>query len=111
MHVGRATGDVYSSSLSFVSSILISLNSLDSNMSPHSLHSTNSESSSRETIWTCGCLQSSLLTFCLGGWEGWFGVIDIAKCVAVGRGWSIFSKLAVFCDGTAEMSSPQSQCL
>src|ERR1035438_4719564 len=46
------------SSLSWVpSSIFMSLNSLDSNISPHSLHSTNSDSSSRLTICTRGCLQ------------------------------------------------------
>src|ERR1039458_8652745 len=39
------------------SSIFMSLNSLDSKISPHSLHSTNSESSSRLTICTRGCLQ------------------------------------------------------
>ncbi len=35
----------------------MSLNSLDSKISPHSLHSTNSESASRLTICTRGCLQ------------------------------------------------------
>src|ERR1039458_8693309 len=45
------------SSLSWVpSSIFMSLNSLDSNISPHSLHSTNSDSSSRLTICTRGQL-------------------------------------------------------
>jgi hypothetical protein len=102
--------DYSSSSRSFVSSILISLNSLDSKMSPHSLHSTYSESSSRETICTCGCLQSSRLIFCWLGCEGCLGVIAVAKCVAMEGGCSVLcSKLAVFCDGPSEMSSPQSQ--
>ena len=43
-------GVAYSSSNSLFSSIAISFNSLDSNTSPHSLHSTYSESSSRDTI-------------------------------------------------------------
>ncbi len=37
--------------------MFMSLNSLDSKISPHSLHSTNSESASRLTICTRGCLQ------------------------------------------------------
>lgn len=65
----------YSSSRRRLSSISISLNSLDSNTSPHSLHSTYSESSSRDTICTCGCLQWSGLTFCLEDCEGWIGVM------------------------------------
>ena len=40
------------------SSMAMSLNSLASKISPHSSHSTNSESSSRETIRTRGCLQA-----------------------------------------------------
>ena len=40
----------YDSLGSLVSSMIMSLNSLDSKISPHSLHSTNSESSSRATI-------------------------------------------------------------
>ena len=48
-------------SLSWVrSSMFMSLNSLDSKISPHSLHSTNSQSSSRLTICTRGCLQGCL---------------------------------------------------
>ena len=46
------------------SSMFMSLNSLDSKISPHSLHSTNSDSSSRLTICTRGCLQGCfVLTF------------------------------------------------
>ena len=103
----------YSSSPSFVSSILISLNSLDSNMSPHSLHSTYSESSSRETICTSGCLQSSRLIFCcesccLEDCEGWLGIIGLKKCVAMEEGVSRCSRnFPVFCDGPVFMSSPQ----
>ena len=46
------------SSLSAFSSIAISLNSSESNTSPHSRHSTYSVSSCRETIRTLGCLQA-----------------------------------------------------
>src|SRR5216684_1028509 len=55
----------------------MSLNSLDSKISPHSLHSTNSESSSRLTICTRGCLQGC---FASRLWEGAvdFGVISTA---------------------------------
>ena len=50
-------------SASFVcSSMFMSLNSLDSKISPHSLHSTNSESSSRLTICTRGCLQGCFMS-------------------------------------------------
>src|SRR5579864_4786034 len=48
------------------SSMFMSLNSLDSKISPHSLHSTNSESSSRLTICTRGCLHGG---FTLPVWE------------------------------------------
>jgi hypothetical protein len=44
------------------SSIFMSLNSLESKTSPHSLHSTNSDSSSRPTICTRGCLQAGFLS-------------------------------------------------
>ncbi len=53
----------------------MSLNSLDSKISPHSLHSTNSESSSRPTICTRGCLQGCLASGA-GGGAGDFGVIN-----------------------------------
>jgi len=49
------------------SSMFMSLNSLDSKTSPHSLHSTNSESSSRPTICTRGCLQGCLVSRSWGG--------------------------------------------
>ena len=61
----RASNASYDSLLNFVSSISMSLNSLDSKISPHSLHSTYSESSSRDTICTRGCLQG-----CAGGFVG-----------------------------------------
>src|SRR3954465_15038238 len=65
----------YVSSRSLVSSIIMSLNSLDSKISPHSLHSTYSESSSRDTICTRGCLHG-----CAGGFAvadgGGMGVIN-----------------------------------
>src|ERR1039458_2330092 len=59
------------SSLSWVpSSIFRSLNSLDSKISPHSLHSTNSDSSSRLTICTRGCLQGCFMS------RLWAGGVD-----------------------------------
>src|SRR5208337_3570203 len=57
------------------SSIFMSLNSLDSKISPHSLHSTNSASSSRLTICTRGCLQGCCAA-ALCGAEGDFDVIN-----------------------------------
>src|SRR5580704_5198793 len=55
--------------------MFMSLNSLDSKISPHSLHSTNSASSSRLTICTRRCLQG-----CFGaalcGAEGDLDVIN-----------------------------------
>src|SRR5437762_444348 len=51
------------------------VNSLDSKISPHSLHSTNSQSSSRLTICTRGCLQGCC--FCtLAGGDGDLEVIN-----------------------------------
>ena len=55
---GRKAQDSFDS---LVSSMFMSLNSLDSKISPHSWHSTNSESSSRATICTRGCLHGSAL--------------------------------------------------
>ena len=66
----------YDSLGSLVSSMIMSLNSLDSNISPHSLHSTNSESSSRATIWTRGCLHGVMLLFLSGSSDGEDGVIN-----------------------------------
>jgi len=82
----RRRAAAYSSSRPFRSSIAISLNSLDSNTSPHSLHLTYSESSSRETICTCGCLHWSGVTFCfLAGCDGWIGVICFPRYRLSGR--------------------------
>jgi hypothetical protein len=53
----------------------MSLNSLDSKMSPHSRHSTNSASSSRATICTRGCLHSLAGTLS-GDCGGGLGVIN-----------------------------------
>src|ERR1700730_14044760 len=55
--------------------MLMSSNSLDSKMSPHSRHSTNSASSSRLTICTRGCLQGCWLVP-LGIFKGGFEVIN-----------------------------------
>src|SRR6267154_4588583 len=61
---------------SFVSSMIMSLNSLDSKISPHSLHSTNSESSSRATICTRGCLHGTMSLLFSGSGDGEDGVIN-----------------------------------
>src|SRR5580698_1036556 len=66
---------IQASSSGVCSSMFMSLNSLDSKISPHSLHSTNSDSSSRLTICTRGCLQGwRCTTFC--GGAGNLGVIN-----------------------------------
>ena len=80
----------------FVSSITMSLNSLDSKISPHSLHSTNSESSSRATIWTRGCLHGAILLFFSGSGDGEDGVINpgfgfpVALVGHFARNWRYF---------------------
>jgi hypothetical protein len=56
--------------------MLISLNSPDSKISPHSRHSTNSSSSSRATICTRGCLHALGFLLPLGTGEGGMGVIN-----------------------------------
>src|SRR5579871_1733484 len=55
--------------------MFMSLNSLDSKISPHSLHSTNSDSSSRLTICTRGCLHGCFLSTLCGVGDG-LEVID-----------------------------------
>src|SRR4051812_48849169 len=74
--VGMLALQVQNSLGSFSSSMIMSLNSLDSKISPHSLHSTNSESSSRATIWTRGCLQGALSVFFSGSGDDGDGVIN-----------------------------------
>jgi hypothetical protein len=54
------------------SSVFMSLNSLDSKISPQSLHSTNSASSSRLTICTRRCLQD-----CGSGFAGGEGGLEV----------------------------------
>src|SRR5580698_2233072 len=58
---------IQASSSGVCSSMFMSLNSLDSKISPHSLHSTNSDSSSRLTICTRGCLQGCFTSTVCGG--------------------------------------------
>jgi len=72
----RSNG-AHSSSGAFFSSIAMSFNSLASKTSPHSWHSTYSDSSSRETICTRGCLHCSGLTFFGGGGDGWLDIINL----------------------------------
>ena len=72
--IERKEGQASSSSL--VSSIFMSLNSLDSKISPHSRHSTNSASSSRDTICTRGCLHAGMLLLFSGTCGGGIRVIN-----------------------------------
>ncbi len=88
----------YSSSGAFFSSIAMSFNSLDSKTSPHTWHSTYSDSSSRETICTCGCLHCSGLTFFWEDGEGWLSVINVSTVRPL-RGNVVFPELAIFCGG------------
>src|SRR5260221_11540911 len=85
--------------------MFMSLNSLDSKISPHSLHSTNSESSSRLTIWTRGCLQGC---FASRLWEGAsdFGVIDPEGFLTNKRGGPNFAGISGILDRLCRLSSP-----
>jgi hypothetical protein len=56
----------------------MSFNSLDSNTSPHSWHSTYSDSSSRETILTLGCLHCSGVSFFSEDGDCRLNVINLA---------------------------------
>src|ERR1039458_1281278 len=93
----------YASSRFFFSSISISRNSLDSNTAPHSLHSTYSVSSSRDTICTCGCLHCSGLTFLRGGCEDGLGIIKRRGLflsrgeVRISRNWRILGRMGSEC--------------
>jgi len=77
----------------------MSFNSLDSKTSPHSWHSTYSDSSSRETICTRGCLHSSGLTFCWGDRDGWLGVINLSTAQFWRGNVAFCPELAIFCGG------------
>src|SRR5262245_54159997 len=70
-------GGIQASSGRMLSSIAMSLNSLESKTSPHSWHSTNSASSSRATTRTRGCRQSFFISVVSGG------------CFAVGEVWIV----------------------
>src|SRR5712692_6811310 len=88
----------HSSSGSFFSSIAMSFNSLDSKTSPHSWHSTYSDSSSRETICTRGCLHCSRLTLFGGDCDGWLDIIT-CRLFTLERKCAFCSELAIFCGG------------
>lgn|SRR5438132_1216482 len=103
MKMGVASA-VYDSSLNFVSSIIMSLNSLDSKISPHSLHSTYSESSSRDTICTRGCLHGGLGSFA-GADGGEMGVINPVYERPAREGRAKLRKLAVFLALARQLSS------
>src|SRR5579864_7732877 len=88
--------------------MFISLNSLDSKISPHSLHSTNSASSSRLTICTRGCLQGCfVLTFC--GGAGNLGVIfqDCTSGTSAEGWWSFSPEFHGILERLGGLSSPQ----
>src|SRR5580658_7022337 len=76
LFAGNETETLQDSFFIRVSSIIMSLNSLDSKISPHSMHSTNSASSSRATICTRGCLHSFMVLLFSGGCDGGIEVIN-----------------------------------
>src|SRR5206468_10929155 len=76
--------------------MVISLNSLDSNTSPHSRHSTNSESSSRDTMRTRGCLHSAMLLLFSGTEDGVIGFIDSVFAPARAGQVNVAGRLAAF---------------
>ena len=84
------------SSGSFFSSIAMSFNSLDSKTSPHSWHSTYSDSSSRETICTRGCLHCSGATFFWADCDGWLSVINFVDCSTLERKWAFSPNFRYF---------------
>jgi hypothetical protein len=98
----------HSSSGSFFSSIAMSFNSLASKTSPHSWHSTYSDSSSRETICTRGCLHCSGLTFFGGDCDGWLDIINLPT-IHLSRGnvrfapiWRYFAATGLWMSSTHE---------
>jgi hypothetical protein len=90
---------------SFVSSMIMSLNSLDSKISPHSLHSTNSESSSRATICTRGCLHGALSLLFSGLGDGEDGVINPGLGSLIERP-GISPEIGGILDRLLQLSSP-----
>src|SRR5215469_12512895 len=94
-------------SCSFVcSSMFMSLNSLDSKISPHSLHSTNSESSSRLTICTRGCLQACFISTLLGEGCG-VEVINPGGCPLTVDGQN-FAGISRYCKTAIDVVKPPS---
>jgi hypothetical protein len=91
---------------SFVSSMVMSLNSLESNMSPHSRHSTNSESSSRDTIWTRGCLHSFIVLLLSEVCGGEIGVINPTAYARHARGRGITREIGGILALPLGLSSP-----
>ncbi len=90
---------------SFVSSMIMSLNSLDSKISPHSLHSTNSESSSRATICTRGCLHCGVSLLLSGSGDGGDGVINPGVGIPFKR-LGISPEIGGILDRLLQLSSP-----
>src|SRR5207245_10893095 len=85
-----------SSSLSSLALMVLSLNALDSNTAPHSRHSTNSESSSRDTMRTRGCLHSAMLLLFSGTEDGGIGFINPVFAPARAGQVNIAGRLAAF---------------
>src|SRR5205814_3925877 len=91
-----------------LSSMAISLNSLASKTSPHSLHSTTSESPSRATICTGGCLQGCVMLV-LGAVSGEICGCssDIQKVQISGNsslGWALVKRhVSTECFGTSRV--------
>src|SRR5581483_2824569 len=76
--------------------MFMSLNSLDSKISPQRRHSTNSASSSRETICTRGCLHCSMLVLFSGNCGGGIGVINPGAAPILGSGRKIAGNVGHF---------------
>ncbi len=89
-----------------VSSIFISLNSLASKTSPHSWHSTNSESSSRATMRTRGCWHGSALFGVAGIWGGLLDVINPEWLPLPKQAGEMEPEICRILDRTQGMSSP-----
>src|ERR1700737_1775202 len=84
--------------------MFMSLNSLDSKISPHSLHSTNSESSSRLTTCTRGCLHGCFMSRLWG--EVDFEVINPEGLQTNHGGGDVCAGIHGILDPVCRLSSP-----
>src|SRR5258708_39543395 len=76
----------------------MSFNSLGPKTAPHSWHSTYSDSSSRDTIFTRGWLYCSRLTLFGGVCDGWLDIIT-CRLFTLERKCAFCTELAIFCGG------------